>query len=187
MDFWGSWRVRAKARTLSYVTEQGSVKTPKRRELRRKSRFWPNKLISIVCLSFACLLLLPKSTKVSFGVPCLCSQWHCASHGRKNKQKAPKNRCFYFILGSLKSQNFDVFKPHKYTVSCGGPVTFLGKFLRGRVRVAHFVFKITLSQAITLTLMLVCAFSPRVHSIPRGPHNWQFPQGHKKSRQKSGI
>ena len=69
MDFWGSWRVRAKARTLSYVTEQGSVKTPKRRELRRKSRFWPNKLISIVCLSFACLLLLPKSTKVSFGVP----------------------------------------------------------------------------------------------------------------------
>lgn len=30
----------------------------------------------------------------------------------KNKQKAPKNRCFNFILGSLKSQNFDVFKPH---------------------------------------------------------------------------
>ena len=26
----------------------------------------------------------------------------------KNKQKAPKNRCFNFILGSLKSQNFDV-------------------------------------------------------------------------------
>ena len=35
--------------------------------------------------------------------------------------------------------------------------------------VAHFVFGITLSQAITLTLLLVCAFSPRVHSIPRGP------------------
>ena len=47
----------------------GSRKNSKRRELRRKSRFWPNKLISIVCLSFACLLLLPKSTKVSFGVP----------------------------------------------------------------------------------------------------------------------
>ncbi len=93
----------------------------------------------------------------------------------------------FLILGSLKSQNFDAIKPHKYTVSCGDPVTFLGKFLRGRVRVAHFVFEITLSQAITLTLLLVCAFSPRVHSIPRGPHNWQFPQGHKKSRQKSGI
>ena len=35
--------------------------------------------------------------------------------------------------------------------------------------VAHFAFEITLSQAITLTLLLVCAFSPRVHSIPRGP------------------
>ncbi|UKI13781.1 MAG: hypothetical protein L6V85_06215 [Clostridiales bacterium] len=30
----------------------------------------------------------------------------------------------------LKSQNFDAIKPHKYTVSCGGPVTFLGKFLQ---------------------------------------------------------
>ena len=88
----------------------------------------------------------------------------------------------------LKSQNFDAVKPHKYTVSCGDPVTFLsgfwkslksqnfdeiltflGKFLRGRVRVANLVFEITLSQAITLTLLLVCSFSPRVHSIPRGP------------------
>jgi len=33
----------------------------------------------------------------------------------------------------------------------------------------NFAFEITLSQAITLTLLLVCAFSPRVHSIPRGP------------------
>ena len=72
---------------------------------------------------------------------------------------------------SLKRRKFDVFKPHKYTVSCGDPVTFLGKFLRGRVRVANLVFEITLSQAITLTLLLVCSFSPRVHSIPRGPQN----------------
>lgn len=34
---------------------------------------------------------------------------------------------------------------------------------------AHFVFEIALSETITLTLMLVCAFSPLVHSIPRGP------------------
>ena len=49
---------------------------------------------------------------------------------------------------------------------------FLGFFAGSEnpsVRVAHFVFEITLSQAITLTLLLVCAFSPRVHSIPRGP------------------
>ena len=35
--------------------------------------------------------------------------------------------------------------------------------------VAHFTFEIALSGAIMLTLLLVCAFSPRVHSIPRGP------------------
>ena len=57
-----------------------------------------------VCLSFARLLLLPTGTQYPAGSP-----------------------------KSLKSQNFDAIKPHKYTVSCGGPVTFLGKFLRGRV------------------------------------------------------
>ena len=40
---------------------------------------------------------------------------------------------------------------------------------RSRVHVAHFSFKIALSGAIMLTLLLVCSFSPRVHSIPRGP------------------
>ncbi len=34
---------------------------------------------------------------------------------------------------------------------------------------AHCAFEIALSPAITLTLLLVSAFSPRVHSIPRGP------------------
>ena len=38
-----------------------------------------------------------------------------------------------------------------------------------RPRVAHFAFEITLSQAITLTLLLVCSFSPRKYkSILRG-------------------
>ena len=45
--------------------------------------------------------------------------------------------------------------PREYTVSRGVP--------------DNCTFEITLSQAITLTLLLVCAFSPRVHSIPRGP------------------
>ena len=31
--FWGSWQVLTRARTLAYVTEQGSAKTPKRRKL----------------------------------------------------------------------------------------------------------------------------------------------------------
>ena len=34
---------------------------------------------------------------------------------------------------------------------------------------AHCTFKIVLSGAAMLTLMLVCAFFPRVHSIPMGP------------------
>ena len=37
-------------------------------------------------------------------------------------------------------------------------------------RVAHFAFEVTLSLAIMLALLLVCSFSPRVHSIPRGSH-----------------
>ena len=35
--------------------------------------------------------------------------------------------------------------------------------------VAHFAFEIALSGATMLTFLLVCSFSPRVHSIPRGP------------------
>ncbi len=46
--------------------------------------------------------------------------------------------------------------PHGYKVSRGVPV--------------NFAFEITLSPAIMLALLLVCSFSPRVHSIPRGPH-----------------
>ncbi len=40
----------------------------------------------------------------------------------------------------LKSQNFDAIKPHKYTVSCGDPVTFLGKFFRRRVLMRTRIF-----------------------------------------------
>ena len=41
--------------------------------------------------------------------------------------------------------------------------------IKNRECVAHCAFEITLSRTITLTLLLVCSFSPRVHSIPRGP------------------
>ena len=37
-------------------------------------------------------------------------------------------------------------------------------------RGANCAVEIALLQAIMLTLLLVCAFSPRVHSIPWGPH-----------------
>ena len=45
--------------------------------------------------------------------------------------------------------------PHGHTVSRGVP--------------DNCTFEIALSGATILTLLLVCAFSPRVHSIPRGP------------------
>ena len=38
-----------------------------------------------------------------------------------------------------------------------------------RTRVAHCTFEITLLQAIMLTLLLVCSFSPKVQSIFWGP------------------
>ena len=46
---------------------------------------------------------------------------------------------------------------------------FSEKLKKGANCVAHCTFEITLLRAIMLTLLLVCAFSPRVHSIPRGP------------------
>ena len=61
------------------------------------------------------------------------------------------------IILSQNRQNFDEI------------VFFSAGSEKSSVRVAHFAFEITLSQAITLTLLLVCAFSPRVLSIPRGP------------------
>ena len=48
---------------------------------------------------------------------------------------------------------------------------FLGFFAGSEnpsVRVAHFAFEITLSGAITLTLLLVCAFSPKVQKYLLG-------------------
>ena len=56
--------------------------------------------------------------------------------------------------------------------------------IKNRECVAHCAFEITLSQTITLTLLLVCSFSPRVHSIPRGPH---FPRIFKFRRKGANI
>ena len=52
------------------------------------------------------------------------------------------------------------------------------------VRVARFAFEITLSRTITLTLMLVCSFSPRVHSIPRGTFSHEFSGSWKNSKKR---
>ena len=44
-----------------------------------------------------------------------------------------------------------------------------GRDVNGAAHGAHCTFEIALSGATMLTLLLVCALSPRVHSIPRGP------------------
>ena len=54
-----------------------------------------------------------------------------------------------------------------YNIEFHRRIAFQG-FPSGRC-VAHCAFEITLLQAIMLNLLLVCSFSPRVHSIPRGP------------------
>ena len=77
--------------------------------------------------------LSPTSTQYLVGAPIYClAMTLCFARKKKTNKKHRKIGAF-LILGSLKSQNFDAIKPHKYTVSCGDPVTFLGKFLRGRV------------------------------------------------------
>ena len=44
-----------------------------------------------------------------------------------------------------------------------------GRDVNGAAHGTHCTFEIALSGATMLTLLLVCASSPRVHSIPRGP------------------
>ena len=67
------------------------------------------------------------------------------------------------------------FSPKVRKYLLGSPAPKKSEFLMfnfpktARIASHNFAFEITLSQAITLTLLLVCAFSPRVHSIPRGP------------------
>ena len=92
------------------------------REMRRMLLFWPTdcrKRQSVVlCLHTP----FPREYTVSRGDPNLAM---------------PRNDIKYFVrnktnkeLTSLKSQNFDAIKPHKYTVSCGDPVTVLDGFVR---------------------------------------------------------
>ena len=50
----------------------------------------------------------------------------------------------------------------------GTPWRFFWGSENPSVRVAHFAFEITLSRAITLTLLLVCAFSPKVQKYLLG-------------------
>ena len=64
--------------------------------------------------------LSPTSTQYLVGAPIYCLAMTLC-FARKKKTKSTEKSVLYFILGSLKSQNFDEI------------LTFLGKFLRGRV------------------------------------------------------
>ena len=71
---------------------------------------------------------------------------------------------------SLKSQNFDEI------------VVFSAGFENSSVRGAHCTFEITLSGTITLTLLLVCSFSPKVQKYLLGT-----PEYRKSDRLRSTI
>ena len=62
-------------------------------------------------------------------------------------------------INYLKSQNFDEI------------VVFSAGFENSSVRVANLAFEITLSETITLTLLLVCSFSPQVQKYLAGSPN----------------
>ena len=82
-------------------------------------------------------------------------------------RKPPKRRGYSAL--PFNGDNSMLFCPTSTSIS-RGPRKVLGRFLRGRVRGALCTFEIALSGTIPLTLLLVCSFPPRVHSIPRGPH-----------------
>ena len=63
------------------------------------------------------------------------------------------------------------FSPTSTQYLVGTPNGVLDGFVRRRVRVANLSFEQTNSFYSFVCLLLVCSFSPRVHSIPRGPLN----------------
>ena len=92
----------------------------------------------------------------------------------RNKKPTKKHPLGCLNINSLpKRQNFD----ENNLSQNGENLMDFWCFFRGsenpRVRGAHCTFEITLLQAIMLTLLLVCAFSPKVQSIFWGPHNGQ--------------
>ncbi len=121
-------------------------------------------LRSYICFATSQISLLTKQT-LFFRLFVFCS-FAPSPHGytvSRGVPKIPKKSEFLDSNSlktarnfSLKSQNFD---------------GFLGFFVGSEnpsVRVAHCTFEITLSGTITLTLLLVCAFSPKVQKYLLG-------------------
>jgi hypothetical protein len=121
-------------------------------------------LRSYICFATSQISLLTKQT-LFFRLFVFCS-FAPSPHGytvSRGVPKIPKKSGFLDSNSlktarnfSLKSQNFD---------------GFLGFFVGSEnpsVRVAHCTFEITLSGTITLTLLLVCAFSPKVQKYLLG-------------------
>ena len=80
-------------------------------------------------------------------------------------------RCSFCMAYTAPGQSgYTCFASYILTVSkwyFGCRQSYISAFSRSCV--AHCTFEITLLQAIMLTLLLVCAFSPKVHSIFWGP------------------
>ena len=89
-------------------------------------------------------------------------------HAKTRKIRNGRITCLFSLV--VKGENLMSLSPTSTQYLVGTPWWFFAGSENPSVRVAHCTFEITLSGTITLTLLLVCAFSPRVHSIPRGPH-----------------
>ena len=77
--------------------------------------------------------------------------------------------CWLCPLRSISANASACFSLHLRSARSGSGRWRTKGDVNGAAHGAHCTFEITLLQAIMLTLLFVCAFSPRVHSIPRGP------------------
>ena len=139
---------------------------------RHKLRFWPNKRILFVCLSFACLFLIPKSTKYLLGSPYF--------------KKSTSRWCAVFVVWDnlwARTQpngwrSAVACKRLRYApcltlqTLCVALLFILDLHYAEHALLSHVIncaFDQTNAFYLFVCLLLVYSFSPRVQSIPRGP------------------
>ena len=151
MDFWRFFRGSENPSVLGVHGFSGSRKNSKRRELRRKSRFWPNKLFIFACLSFACLLLVPTGTQYPAGSPKLKSSefWW-----KKTIPKTAKIRWIFGVLDGfvrrrvLVVRNWARFRQNAEKALISSQTSLLTK------------------QTLYIRLFVFCLFVPCPHGYP---------------------
>ena len=124
--------------------------------------------------SFACVLLFPKSTKVSFGAPWVSQKRSSTLNDLLQATMLRIRATNRTIVGYVRCARFPQMQALASLFTCGPRVAVQdvnGRDVNGAAHGAHCTFEITLLQAIMLTLLFVCSFSPKVQSILRGFYN----------------